>query len=119
MRAFCQAHGIDNALVSGWKAGRGADIESLRRLADGLGLTLGQVLVIAGIGTPDDFGGATPPEPRPPAPPSVDEAIERDPTLTTAERQVLREVRRFTRSQEAGVDTVTVRATKRQPHKRK
>lgn len=107
MRAFCRDHGLDNALVSAWKSGRGVDLDSARRVADALGLTLGQVLVVAGYGEPSDFGGAVPPEPVAPIV-DVDYAIEHDPNLTDAERALLRQVRQFTRGNSPEIDTMTV-----------
>jgi hypothetical protein len=105
MRAFCRDHGLDNALVSAWKSGRGVDLDSARKVADALGLTLGQVLVVAGYGQPEDFGGAEPPKPVAPIV-DVDYAIENDPNLTGAERDLLRQVRRFTRGASPEIDTM-------------
>src|SRR5690349_21707177 len=89
VRAFCLEHGLDNQRVSAWESARDVSIDSMRDFGEKFALTLGQVLVIAGYGTPDDFGGATPPVPKPPAPPNVVEAINHDPSLSDGERAYL------------------------------
>lgn len=112
MRSFCLQHGLDNQRISVWETTSGdVSIDSMREFGDKLGLTLGQVMVIAGYGTEDEFGGATPPAPTPPPPVSVDDAIERDPELSDVERDLLRNLRAFSRGDKRGIDTVTIRAS--------
>lgn len=113
MRSFCLQHGLDNQRISVWETTSGdVTIDSMREFGHALGLTLGQVMVIAGYGSEDEFGGAPPPAP-PVVPPvvSVDEAIERDPELSPAERDLLRNLRAFSRGDKHGIDTVTIRAS--------
>lgn len=114
MRSFCLQHGLDNARISAWEQGTtDPSIEQMRQVADGLSLTLGQVLVIAGYGTPDDFGGAEPPPPAPPVA-SIDYALDHDPDLSDFARRTLREMLGSIRAVESGAaDTVRSRSRKR------
>lgn len=90
---WCEARGIDDRMISRWKT-KGGDIKvgTARDLASALGLTLGQVLVVAGYVKQRDMEGAPPPKPTPPPPPTVADAIERDPSLNEHEREVLRNI---------------------------
>jgi hypothetical protein len=77
MRQFCKEHGLDDSLLSKWRTSTGnVTVEQMRLYGERLGLRLGQVMVIAGYGAPEDFGeGAVPPPPEPTAPPDLDEAL--------------------------------------------
>ena len=110
MRSFCLEHGIDNARGSAWESSPGdVSIDRMRELANALGLTLGQVMVIAGYGTPDDFGGATPPEPTAPVV-SIDVAIDHDPELSEFARRSLREILSSLRVLESGTASAVRKA---------
>lgn len=93
IRQWCAARGLDATRISAWK-NNGGDIElkSARDVAAALGLSLGQVLVIAGELDERDLDGEPPPKPVPPPPPTIAEAIERDPGMNEHEREVLRNV---------------------------
>lgn len=79
MRQFCLDRGLDDALMSKWRTSTGdVTIEQMRRFGECLDLRLGQVIVIAGYGTPEDLGeGAVPPEPQP-VPPTTIEGLLRE-----------------------------------------
>jgi hypothetical protein len=89
------AHGLDDARISAWKAGATPRVEHLRAVADGLGVTLGTVLVAAGMAREGELEVMTDQEP--PAP-DIDEAIEGDPNLTDDERAFLRTARETVRA---------------------
>jgi hypothetical protein len=78
MRNFCQSIGFDPERISAWrKSPRDPEISSLQKLGQCLDLSLGQVLVIAGYGTPEELCGATPPaRPEPPEPLTVAESVQ-------------------------------------------
>lgn len=86
MRSFAQSKDIDVPSITRWRSSD-PSIEGLRQVAIGLGKPLGEILIIAGYGTPEDFGGMDAP---PPTPPSVRDAIEHDPSLTPAQRDAFR-----------------------------
>lgn len=77
VRAYCAERGFDDARISRWKtSARDPQFSLMREFGDAFGLNLGQVMVIAGYGTPADFGdGAEPPEPVAPEPPDLDAAL--------------------------------------------
>lgn len=90
IRSFCAEHRLDPTRISAWRHASGVSIEQMREFADAVGLRLGQVMVIAGYGTPEDFGeGSKPPPPPEPPPLDVHYAIQHDPSLTKEEREVL------------------------------
>lgn len=109
LRSYCLEHGLDNQRVSKWETSTGdVSIESMREFGDALGLTLGEVMVIAGYGEPGDFGGASPAGPVAPVI-DVDVAIEHDPNLTDFQRRTLRDMLAAMRAVESGeVDEVKV-----------
>lgn len=114
MRSFCIEHGLDNARVSAWESAPGdVSIDHMRAFGDALDLTLGQVMVIAGYGTEDDFGGIEPPEPAAPNV-SLDFALEHDPELSDFARRTLRDMLASIRAVEAG----QVESVRRAPAKR-
>ena len=119
MRSFCLEHGLDNARISAWESNPSdVSIDRMREFAEALGLTLGQVMVIAGYGDEDDFGGATPPAPAAPNV-SIDFALEHDPELSDFARRTLREILESIRAVERGaVESVIIRPSKRTPRKR-
>jgi hypothetical protein len=73
MRQFALSIGYDYQRIHQWNGHREPSIEHMRELADALGRPLGEVLVGAEYGTPDDFGGVLPPPPELP----IREAIQR------------------------------------------
>lgn len=109
MRQFAIQHRFDHNWVSQWRnedSPRPVRIEQMRAIADGLGLPLGEILVAAEFGTPDDFGGVRLPDPKLP---DIDDAIKRDPTLTKSERRALKGVRDAIK----GENAVDVRDTRK------
>lgn len=103
LRSFCLERGLDNQRLSKWEQAASSDvsIDSMRDFAQSLGLTLGEVMVIAGYGTPDDFGGASPSAPVGPVV-DVDVAIDHDPNLSDVQRRALRDVLSAMRQVESG-----------------
>lgn len=91
VRAFGLERGIDPAQINKWRNGAAPSLDHLRRVADALELTLGEVLIIARFGTREDFTVSTRPPPLP-APPRIADAIKKDPDLSDAEREVLQGV---------------------------
>lgn len=87
IRAFAESKGIDHNAIHRWRTGDKPKIDGLRRVADALEMPLGDILIIAGYATPDDFDGT---KPRPAKAPSLADAIEYDPTLSPDTRQMLR-----------------------------
>lgn len=55
VREFARTHGLDFQAISRWKNGESPSLSLLRQVADGLEVTLGQVLLEAGWGTAEDF----------------------------------------------------------------
>lgn len=88
MRSFAQTRGIDHQAISRWRTGD-PSIEAMRQIADGLSKPLGEILIIAGYGSAEDFGGM---HPTPPKAPSLEDAIAHDPTLTPGLRRALQEI---------------------------
>lgn len=122
MRSYCIAHGLDNQRISVWeKGGTDPTLENMRAYGEGLGLTLGQVLVIAGYATEDELG----PGSRPPAAqaPVVDAAfaIQHDPNLSEFARSTLMELLdRILRYENGEISAAeSGKPAKRAPRKRK
>lgn len=72
---FCRQIGFTSPeAISRWrKAKADPELSTIVRLADSLGMSLGQILVIAEYATSEDLGGAQRPERS--EPPSLEEAI--------------------------------------------
>lgn len=85
---FAASLGLTGQRITAWRKGDNPTLGQLRRVADGLGLTLSDVLIIAGYATAQDFDGSRAPEP--PKAPSLVEALETDPALSEPERTALR-----------------------------
>lgn len=109
MRAFALENGLDHASISRWKTSD-PGIEAMRQVAATLNMRLGEVLIIAGYGTPDDFGGI---QPTPPAPPNVAHAIEYDPSIPEILRTTLRSAMALYEGAMPGPDGRTPRGGKR------
>lgn len=99
VRSFALDRGLDDARIAAWRAGGTPRLEQLREVADALNVHLGDVLLAARLATADELVVSAP---RETPPPSIDEAIEQDPTLTDGERDVLRTVRRAVRDAATG-----------------
>lgn len=116
IREFSRLHGLDHARVSTWGSGSRPSWEHLSPTAEGLGITLGELLVIMGVGKPEDFTVVA-------AQPRVAEAIETDPDLTDAERAMLRDLLAMFDQVREGKNSITVsndtpkkRSRPRNPH---
>lgn len=59
--------GVDASLISKWQAGGKASLENLRKVAPHLGVRLGDLLVEAGMATPEELGMVGKPPKLPPA----------------------------------------------------
>lgn len=64
-----RATGIDSSMISKWWSGTQPSIDSLRKVAPRLGVRLGDLMVHAGLATPDELGMTAPPPPPPPPSP--------------------------------------------------
>lgn len=112
LRAFCISRGIDYNRAVQWQSGAEPRMGHLQRVAEALGLTLLQVLVIAGFISEDEAGGAGVVPPRP----SLDEAIAYDGSLSEDSKDTLRRIvagLRAVESGEAEQAKVTKRTTRR------
>jgi hypothetical protein len=88
--AWSWQHGLQGPTVSRWARGTEPSFAAMRAVAHALGRPMLDVLVAAKMITEDEAGGVTT---GPTAAPSIDVAIERDPTLTDWEREQLRSFR--------------------------
>lgn len=87
IRGFAKSKGIDHGAIHRWRMGGKPEIEALREIAVALNLTFAQILILAEYATPEDFDGLTV---TPAQPPSLEDAIEHDPTLTPTMRDAFR-----------------------------
>lgn len=95
MRAFCKAIGFDQERVSNWKTAKGdPELSTLVTLAECLNISLGQLLVIADYGTPEQLCGATPP-PITAAPATLEQLIKASGFTDEQEHHLLGLVRLF------------------------
>lgn len=103
VREFARQHGLDHARISLWGNGTRPSYEHLRPVADACGVTLGELFVIMGVGTLDDFAIRTPP-------PSLEDAINRgdDPWLNDEGRAMFRDLVRVLKRVHEGEQAVTV-----------
>lgn len=83
VREFARQHRLDNTRISAWRGGATPRLDHLPAAAEGLGLTVGELLLVMGIGQPEDFTTRVA---------SVADAIEADRTIDDELRQMLREV---------------------------
>lgn len=116
LRAFCQAHGLDDARMSAWRAGATPRLDHLRIVAEGLGVPLAEVLIRSGLTTADEVQIIQ----ADPTPPSIDDAIERDPELRGRPdvQALLRNLMTSLRSgAPLGVHEIAVPKRKRAPRK--
>lgn len=103
VREFARQHGLDHARISTWGNGTRPSYEHLRPVAEAAGVTLGELFVIMGVGTEDDFAIRTPP-------PSLEDAIDRgtDPWLDDEGRAMFRDLVRVLKRIGEGEAAVTV-----------
>jgi transcriptional regulator with XRE-family HTH domain len=98
---FARDNDIPPSTLDRWRKGQtDPDMASLDTLAAVLGRPVIDMLIWAGYAPPDIVNGYTP---EPVQPPSIDEAIERDPSLSSHERDILRATRELARDRAAGV----------------
>lgn len=98
--AWCDQHpGIQAPTVSRWRTGTEPRLSALRDVADALGRPLLEILVAAGILTPEEAGGYVVPAPEVP---SIDAAIKLDPNLSDLQRRTLRDILKSLRDVESG-----------------
>lgn len=92
--------GIQGATLSRWKTGTVPSLPAMRAVADAAGISLVDVLGIAGALRP----GEAEHEPPVPVAPSVDVAIAQDPELSPLARKTLRDMLAAIREAEASAD---------------
>jgi hypothetical protein len=97
---WCRENKIPDSTVMRWARGVEPDMRNLRIVAGALGRPLVDVLLAAGYLHPSDVNGrqVSPPTPRQ----SVEKAIEEDPTLSDAMRELLRSTYNGGRAIESG-----------------
>lgn len=88
LRAFALERGLDDARMSAWRAGATPRLDHLRTVAEGLGVSLAEVLIRCGLTTREEVQIVQ----ADPAPPDIDLAIETDPRLSDDQRAALRGV---------------------------
>ncbi|HJQ00122.1 MAG TPA: hypothetical protein VJ851_00850 [Jatrophihabitans sp.] len=100
VREFSRTHRLDHQRISLWGSGRTPSYRDVQVVAEGLGISYGEVLVIMGVGKPEDFTVTVGT--------SVRQAIEEDPELSEKERAALRSVHAALLDLRHGYDSVTV-----------
>ena len=112
--AWSGAHvGIEAPTLSRWRGGSVPSLTTMRTVADALGLSMLDILLIAGIVDASEATG------QPPTPPvlSVDAAIKSDPDLTPFQRKTLADILDALRRVESGevdrVEQTSRRATRK------
>lgn len=98
--AWSDAHpGVSGATISRWKTGTVPGLTAMRAVADALGMSLVDVLTVAGVIREGETGARHVPDPELP---SIDLAIDTDPTLSDPARDALRGVLNGIRRVESG-----------------
>jgi hypothetical protein len=104
--AWTDSHpGIQGATVSRWKSGTVPSLQAMRSVADALGISIVEVLKIAGVVREGEDGHG---EVIVPAPPSIDVAIAQDESLSPLARKTLRDILAAIRAVERGESSEVV-----------